>query len=73
MLFPWPKKPHVFGLDLGKLGFVVSKQCQNVTVSIVVFSAHEKDDYSKNSDVLKFTKMVLFWRHLCVVQCSLIG
>ncbi len=35
-----------------------------------VFLAPERGDFSKNSGILKLTKMGLFLGHLCAVECT---
>jgi hypothetical protein len=40
-----PKNSHVFGLDLGKLRFVVTKWSQDVTMSSGCSLVSERDDF----------------------------
>jgi hypothetical protein len=56
----WPKNLHIFGLDLEKLGFVVSKWNQTVTMSLHRFSVPERRDFLKNSGILQLMGKVSF-------------
>jgi hypothetical protein len=70
---PWPKNSHVFGLDLEKLGFVVSKWKHDVPLSWRCFSAFKKGEFSKNSAVLHLKKTGPFWGRLGRGSCALVG